>query len=37
MAKDGFKVMDSDMHVIEPADLWDRYIALLSRTAALKG
>ena len=26
MARDGFKVMDSDMHVIEPADLWQRYI-----------
>jgi predicted TIM-barrel fold metal-dependent hydrolase len=26
MAKNGFKVMDSDMHIIEPADLWDRYI-----------
>ena len=24
--KNGFRVMDSDMHVIEPADLWDRYI-----------
>jgi uncharacterized protein len=26
MAKNGCKVMDSDMHVIEPADLWQRYI-----------
>ena len=26
MAKKGFKVMDSDMHIIEPADLWERYI-----------
>jgi uncharacterized protein len=26
MAKDGYKVMDSDMHVFEPADLWQRYI-----------
>ena len=26
MAKNGFKVMDSDMHVMEPPDLWDRYI-----------
>ena len=24
--KNGFRVMDSDMHVIEPSDLWDRYI-----------
>jgi len=26
MAHDGFKVVDSDMHVIEPHDLWQRYI-----------
>ncbi len=26
MAKHGFKVMDSDMHIIEPPDLWQRYI-----------
>ena len=26
MAKDGFKVMDSDMHIIEPWDLWLQYI-----------
>ena len=26
MAKQGFKVMDSDMHVLEPVDLWERYI-----------
>lgn len=26
MAKSGFKVMDSDMHVFEPANLWQRYI-----------
>ncbi len=26
MAKNGFKVLDSDMHVIEPTDLWPRYI-----------
>ncbi|GIX47434.1 MAG: amidohydrolase [Candidatus Tectimicrobiota bacterium] len=25
MAKQGFKVLDSDMHVIEPPDLWVRY------------
>ena len=27
MAKAGFKVFDSDMHVMEPADLWQRYLA----------
>ena len=26
MAKAGFKVFDSDMHVMEPPDLWQRYI-----------
>ena len=26
MAKNGFKVMDSDMHITEPPDLWQRYI-----------
>src|SRR5579862_6731718 len=25
MAKHGFKVLDSDMHIMEPADLWQRY------------
>ena len=27
MAKRGFHAIDSDMHVIEPPDLWERYIA----------
>lgn len=26
MAKKGFRVMDSDMHVMEPEDLWQQYI-----------
>ena len=26
MAKGGFKILDSDMHVLEPPDLWERYI-----------
>jgi len=26
MARNGFKAMDSDMHVFEPADLWQQYI-----------
>ena len=37
MAKDGFKVFDSDMHVVEPADLWDRYIDPAYRDRAPKG
>ena len=27
MARAGFLIMDSDMHVMEPPDLWQRYIA----------
>ena len=26
MAKNGFRIIDSDMHVMEPTDLWERYI-----------
>src|SRR5437667_310332 len=26
MAKNGFRVLDSDIHIIEPPDLWERYI-----------
>ena len=26
MAHNGFKVLDSDMHCMEPADLWERYL-----------
>jgi hypothetical protein len=26
MAKQGFRVMDSDLHVIEPRDLWTNYL-----------
>ena len=26
MANNGFKVLDSDMHILEPPDLWQRYI-----------
>ena len=26
MSKNGLNFMDSDMHVIEPVDLWQRYI-----------
>ena len=26
MAKNGFKILDSDIHVMEPADLWDEYL-----------
>ena len=26
LAKNGFKILDSDIHVMEPVDLWDRYL-----------
>jgi len=26
MAKNGFKLVDAEMHVMEPVDLWARYI-----------
>ena len=26
MAKKGYKVLDSDIHIMEPADLWERYM-----------
>ena len=37
MAKNGFKVMDSDMHVIEPEDLWERYIDPVFKDRAPRG
>jgi predicted TIM-barrel fold metal-dependent hydrolase len=37
MARDGFKVFDSDMHVLEPVDLWDRYIDPAFRSRAPRG
>src|SRR5438445_7422298 len=37
MAKHGFKVFDSDMHIMEPPDLWERYIAPEFRALAPRG
>ena len=37
MAKRGFRIMDSDMHIIEPPDLWQRYIAPEFRDGAPVG
>ena len=34
MAKRGYRVMDSDMHVVEPPDLWQRYLDPAWRDAA---
>ena len=37
MAKKGFKVFDSDMHIMEPPDLWERYIDPKFRDQAPRG
>jgi predicted TIM-barrel fold metal-dependent hydrolase len=37
MAKEGFKVFDSDMHIMEPPDLWVTYIAPEFREMAPRG
>ena len=37
MAKNGFMVFDSDMHIMEPPDLWERRIAPEFRSMAPRG
>src|SRR2546425_5042696 len=37
MAKGGFKLLDSDMHIIEPPDLWERYIDPAFKSQAPRG
>jgi uncharacterized protein len=37
MAKNGFKILDSDMHIMEPPDLWERYIDEKFRARAPRG
>ena len=37
MAKAGFKVFDSDMHIMEPPDLWERYIDSKYKDRAPRG
>lgn len=37
MARHGFKVFDSDMHILEPADLWERYMPPEFRSIAPRG
>src|SRR5437879_10975874 len=37
MAKNGFRVFDSDMHIMEPPDLWERYIDPEFRDMAPRG
>lgn len=37
MARQGFKVFDSDMHIMEPPDLWERYMPAEFRSWAPRG
>ena len=37
MAKAGFRVLDSDIHIIEPPDLWERYIDAPYKQQAPRG
>ena len=37
MAKHGFSILDSDMHIMEPPDLWERYIDAEFKSAAPRG
>src|SRR5262245_37179823 len=37
MSKRGFRVIDSDMHVMEPPDLWQRYVDPRFRDRAPRG
>src|SRR5581483_5150563 len=37
MARDGFNVIDSDMHIMEPPDLWERFMADEFRSMAPRG
>ncbi len=37
MANNGFKVLDSDMHILEPPDLWQRYIDAKFKDYAPRG
>jgi hypothetical protein len=37
MTKDGMKVLDSDMHLMEPVDLWERYIDARYKADAPRG
>ena len=37
MARDGLRILDSDMHLMEPVDLWERYIDSKFKSAAPRG
>ena len=37
MAKNGYRIFDSDMHIMEPPDLWEKYIDPEFKSMAPKG
>ncbi len=37
MAKNGFRVLDSDMHIMEPPDLWEQYLEAEFKPYAPRG
>ena len=37
MTKNGMKVLDSDMHLMEPVDLWERYLDAKYKADAPRG
>jgi predicted TIM-barrel fold metal-dependent hydrolase len=37
VAKDGLKILDSDMHLMEPVDLWERYLDSRFKSEAPRG
>jgi len=37
MSKNGMKVLDSDMHLMEPVDLWERYLDAKFKADAPRG
>jgi predicted TIM-barrel fold metal-dependent hydrolase len=37
MARNNFKILDSDMHLMEPVDLWERYIDSKFKSQAPRG
>jgi uncharacterized protein len=37
MARDGLKILDSDMHLMEPVDLWERYLDSKFKSEAPRG
>ena len=37
MAKNGFRILDSDMHIMEPPDLWETYLEPEFKSLAPRG